>query len=129
MKLSVFIRLNKELIIDDIVINRRTSQIDIARIWNSRFVSGTNKEDAAEVDSEKVNWSELLESGIEKSKEVIEQSIRIKRNLTIWEAYEKENEMVGQIIAKRQAEDSIEKVSQEAFTISSNYTENKYLYF
>lgn len=83
------------MIIDDIVVNKRTSYADIKRIWNNRFVSGTNKEDAAEVDSGKVNWSELLKDGIEKSKEVSEQSIRSRRNLMIWDAYEKQNEMIG----------------------------------
>ncbi|KAG1046393.1 hypothetical protein G6F43_011122 [Rhizopus delemar] len=81
----------------------------VSLIWNNRFILATNKEDAVEIDAEKVNWSELLEDGIEKSKEVIEQSIRSKRNFMIWDTYEKENEVVGQIIAKRQAEDFIEK--------------------
>jgi hypothetical protein len=75
---------------------------------------GTQEEDGVQVDSEKVNWSELLESGVEKSKEVIGQSFKRKRNLTIRDSHEKEKEMIGQIITKRQAEDFIEKVCQEA---------------
>ncbi|KAL0073906.1 hypothetical protein F4703DRAFT_1894821 [Phycomyces blakesleeanus] len=109
LKFSAFIGMNKHIIIQDIILHRRTSLVDVKRMWINRFASETKRENPAEMDSEKVDWSELMETAIEKSNEVIEQSIRRKRNLIISDTYEKENEIFGHTITKRQAEDSIVK--------------------
>jgi hypothetical protein len=108
-QLSSFIGMNKGIVTSDIIKHKRTSAEDIERMWRRRFTSEF-EEDGAVVDSEEVNWVELLAEGLKKAKEVTIQSIKGKRTFALLESYEKDSNSIAASITGQQAEGSTKKV-------------------